>query len=259
MAKRIALDPAKRKNRVILLGILTLLILLLILHGFGDKEDKVVSAESGEAEVSVLAAAASAEVGPGFYDRLIAEDYDIWALMDNAVVMGDSRAVGYDVFGFMPSERVIAGAGNTIRKIEEGYPQLKELQPDLIYLCYGINDISIGFWKTPEEYAAEYKEILLDLKEVVPDAEIYVSSILPVSAQAVAENNTPVWGRTEEYNVVVEKMCAEAGVGFVSNTDIALAEDNLYSGDGIHISPPFYQKWVANLMIQRLNRNNPPE
>ena len=40
-----------------------------------------------------------------------AGEIDVWSLFTDYVLMGDSRAVGFSYYGFMPEERVIAGGG----------------------------------------------------------------------------------------------------------------------------------------------------
>ena len=70
-------------------------------------------------------------------------EIDVWSLFSDYALMGDSRAVGFEVFGFMPDDRVIAGPGWTIRDIEKNMATLQALNPSSIYLCFGLNDVSI--------------------------------------------------------------------------------------------------------------------
>ena len=72
-------------------------------------------------------------------------DLDPFTLFQNYAVLGDSRAVGFSLWGFLDSDRVLADAGNNIRTIPDKYEALKALQPGYVYLCFGINDCGIGF------------------------------------------------------------------------------------------------------------------
>lgn len=168
---------------------------------------------------------------------------DVWSLYDDAVVMGDSRAVGFDVFDFLPSERVIAGAGHTIRNIEEGLEQLKSLNPSTVFLCYGLNDSSIGFWESADDYAAEYQTILETLMSELPDTKFYVNSILP--AQAVAIAQTSAWGNIPDWSDAVKEVCDQIGVGWVDCNDIIAAHEDLYDVDGVHMQKEFYIFWAS--------------
>ena len=105
-------------------------------------------------------------------DALVAKitsgELDIWSMFDSYVILGDSRAVGFYYFDFLEKSRVLADGGNTIRDVAAHMDDIRALQPDYVYLCYGLNDISIGYWDTKEEYVAELLQVVADLKEALP-------------------------------------------------------------------------------------------
>ena len=113
--------------------------------------------------------------------QLLSGETDIWPLFQDYVIMGDSRAVGFYFFGCLPEERVLAAGGDTIFEIGHHEEELKKLNPSFIYLCYGLNDVSIGYWPTPEEYAEAFSNQLTELQTAVPKAQIFVNSILPAN------------------------------------------------------------------------------
>ena len=100
------------------------------------------------------------------------KDDKLWDSFEDYVFLGDSRVVGYDVFGYLPSERVLAEAGDTINSISDNMDTIRELSPKYIFISYGINDIGIGYWPTKEEYAAAFADKLHDLQKAVPDAQM---------------------------------------------------------------------------------------
>ena len=174
-------------------------------------------------------------------------EIDVWSLFSDYALMGDSRAVGFEVFGFMPDDRVIAGPGWTIRDIEKNMATLQALNPSSIYLCFGLNDVSIGIWQTKEEYAQEYHEILDTLHETFPNAGIYVNSILP--ARDPAFNTSAKWYEIPDYSNAVKEMCEENGFSFVNNDELAEQYSQYWEIDGIHLQKPFYPYWAANMMM----------
>lgn len=173
---------------------------------------------------------------------------DVWSLFKDAAVMGDSRAVGYSYYKYLPESKCFAKAGATIRNIHEYTDQLKKLNPSLVFFCYGLNDIGIGFWKTPEAYAKEYKEVLDTLHKELPNTKFFVSSTLP--AQKKGLRRSARYKYIPQYSKAVGEMCEKAGYGYVDCTDVVEAHKDLYDLDGIHLQKPFYPYWAAALMTE---------
>ena len=144
-------------------------------------------------------------------DALVAKitrgELDIWSMFDSYVSLGDSRAVGFYYFDFLEKSRVLADGGNTIRDVAAHMDDIRALQPDYVYLCYGLNDISIGYWDTKEEYVAELLQVVADLKEALPGVTVVVSSILP--AQDPAFEKSSKWRNIPEWSEAVGAACAE--------------------------------------------------
>ncbi len=175
------------------------------------------------------------------------EEVNVWGLFRDYAILGDSRAVGFFYYDFLSEDRVLADGGLTIRDIEEYMDRLITLNPSQVFLCFGLNDVSIGNWDTPEAYAEEYLEILNDMQERLPDTVIYVSSILPAQDQAFEKSSA--WRNIPEYSAAVESMCAENGYSFINNDEIAAAHADMWDSDGIHLHPEFYPLWATNMML----------
>lgn len=171
---------------------------------------------------------------------------NVWSLFGDSVILGDSRAVGFYYYEFLPQDRVLAAGGNTIRNIEEHTEEIKELNPSSIFFCYGLNDVLSETWSTPEEYAAEYAEILGKLSAEVPHAKMYVNSILPAEGAALAQYS--VLSKIPEYTDAVSEMCEKNGYYYIDNTSLAESHTGMYAPDGIHLDTGFYPLWAANMM-----------
>lgn len=172
-------------------------------------------------------------------------------MFDSYVILGDSRAVGFYYFDFLEKSRVLADGGNTIRDVAAHMDDIRALQPDYVYLCYGLNDISIGYWDTKEEYVAELLQVVADLKEALPGVTVVVSSILP--AQDPAFEKSSKWRNIPEWSEAVGAACAENGIPFADNTEICQTYADLWQPDGIHVRPEFYPYWAANLILAGLD------
>lgn len=175
---------------------------------------------------------------------------DPFSLFKDYVLMGDSRAVGYWYWDFLDKGRVLADGGHTIRNITDQMDTLVSLNPSTIYLCYGLNDISIGYWDTAEDYVTEYIQIVKQIQEKLPNAAIVVSSILP--ARDPAFKQSAKWRNIPEWSEALEKACEENGILFANCDQLAEDYPNLWDPDGIHFREAFYTYWASSLVVTTL-------
>lgn len=187
--------------------------------------------------------------------KLCSGEADVWSMFQDFVLLGDSRAVGFYYYKFLDKSRVLADGGNTIRNVAEHMQQIKDLNPSSIFLCYGLNDVSIGYWDTPESYAEEMLEVVQGLQQQLPQARIVISSILP--ARDPAFERASKWREIPAYSAAVEKLCREKGIAFANNDKIAEEHAALWDPDGIHLQRPFYQYWGSNLIVAALQEQQP--
>lgn len=180
-------------------------------------------------------------------EELLSGEVNVWSQFEDYVILGDSRAVGYWVFDFLDKSRVLADGGETIANVPDRLEGIKELNPSYIYLCYGLNDVSIGYWDTKEEYVEAFAETIALLQKELPNAKLIVSSILP--ARDPAFNLDSSWRQIPEYSALVGQWCAEHSIAFADNDAISETYANYWQNDGIHVMPEFYPYWAANLII----------
>lgn len=178
----------------------------------------------------------------------------VWGALKNAVLLGDSRVLGFSVFHFLPQKRVLAEGGGTINKVAEYTSKIQKINPRYIFLSYGINDVGIGIWKTPADYAQAMHSVLKALHKKFPGVQIYVNSMLP--AQPSAIEKSPAWANIPQYSAALKEMCEKYGYPFIDNDDIVSAHSNLYDTDGVHLQPDFYQYWGENLAMAIYDQNN---
>lgn len=181
--------------------------------------------------------------------QLESGEISVWSMFDDYVLLGDSRAVGFSFYGFLPEERVIAEAGATILHLEEHIPDIVALNPSNIFLCYGLNDVSIGIWPTAEDYVAQFSDIIGQIQAQLPDANIFISSILP--ARDPAFQKSTAWYNIPEYSQAVSDMCDTISHCYYVDNDATAEEySTLWDTDGIHVQIDFYPHWAANLITE---------
>ncbi|MCF0146639.1 MAG: hypothetical protein HUJ73_08645 [Eubacterium sp.] len=174
-------------------------------------------------------------------------EVDVWSLFQDFAILGDSRAVGFWYFDFLPETRVFAEGGYKISNIPEFYENIRILNPSGVFLCFGLNDVMSEYWETPEDYVAEFREILADMQENFPDMTIYVNSIFPALDPAF-DLSTKLY-EIPDYSKAVGEMCAELDIPFVNNDTVFEQHKDLVDIDGIHFTPPMYPYWAENMML----------
>lgn len=180
-------------------------------------------------------------------EELLSGEVNVWSQFTDYVILGDSRAVGFYVFDFLDKSRVLADGGETIANVQTRMEGIKALNPSYIYLCYGLNDVSIGYWDSKEEYVQAMGETLELLQKELPNAKLIVSSILP--ARDPAFNLDSSWREIPDYSAAVKEYCTAHGIAFADNDAISETHANYWQNDGIHVMPEFYPYWAANLII----------
>ena len=177
---------------------------------------------------------------------------DPFSMFKDYVLMGDSRAVGFWYRDFLEKSRVLADGGHTIRNLKEQIDTLAEMNPSLIFLCYGLNDTSIGYWGSAQEYVTEYMQTVKEIRDKLPNATIVVSSILP--AKDPAFEKSAKWRNIPEWSAALEKACKDNGILFANCDQLAVDHPNLWDPDGIHFREEFYPYWascmVATLLME---------
>lgn len=193
---------------------------------------------------------------------------DPFTLFQDAVILGDSRAVGFFYYGFVDESRNLTNSGDNILNIRDHLDTLETMNPRYIYLTYGLNDIKIGHWASLEAHITDYLGYIDELRQRLPGAVVIVSSVLPYMDQnKVPEGQTPAPStgtssltaadirRLEtipQWNELMKASCAEHGVIFVDNSAICEEHQNLWEPDGIHVKKTFYPYWGKNLVIAAL-------
>ena len=177
---------------------------------------------------------------------------DVFSHFKDCLILGDSRALGFSYYKFLNYSQVMAGGGDTILKVREQMDSIVNLNPAYIFLCYGVNDAGRTLWKTGDEYSKDVLAVINELQQALPDTKIYYSSIIWISDGAAKK--FPPWTKIYEYSDACRVMCEENGIRFIDNTEICaqLKENNMWSGDGVHLSQPFYKLWGQNLLLATL-------
>ena len=98
----------------------------------------------------------------------------------NAMFIGDFVISGISGFGFASDSQVIASNSMTSDKLSGYMDEFVSNSPDSVYIMVGINDLNYGSRSVEDIYNYE-KSFIEELKSKLPDTDVYVLSVLPIS------------------------------------------------------------------------------
>nr|WP_122012748.1 GDSL-type esterase/lipase family protein [Maliibacterium massiliense] len=181
---------------------------------------------------------------------------------DDAVFIGDSRSQGLEVFGIFPRSDVFAAQGLSVKEL--GTKAFIKLRPDAapvtvidalraksygkVYVMLGTTELG---WSYPEIFIKEYGAFIDTLRQLQPQAILYVQAILPVSEAKSAAHATCNNVRIGQYNQMLAQLAEEKGVVFlpvgeaVANANGVLPADA--GMDGVHLNKTYYLRWQQYL------------
>lgn len=170
---------------------------------------------------------------------------------DDAVFIGDSRTEGLRLYSGI-STTFLSYVGQTIFTVRDEktvetttngttsiYQALQAKQYGKVFICLGINEIA----RDPEDYEEAYRQVLDRIKQLQPDAVIYLVNLAPVNEElarskgyAAAVNNANI-GR---FNGVIQEIAEDYEANHVDvfghfvNDAGSLSADLCW--DGIHLN-----------------------
>jgi len=167
------------------------------------------------------------------------QEMNFTEIFSNCVIMGDSIANQLKEYEILNSAEVVAQDGMQVHKTEEQIETAVDLAPRVVFLAYGLNDIDD--WKSDfETFRENYDDFLTRVQSALPNAQIYVTLILPVNEYALGEH--PAYQYIDEYNQVIIECCEAHGLTYM-DLEFTLP-DEYYDDDGIHPLPNFYYGWL---------------
>lgn len=117
-----------------------------------------------------------------------------------------------------------------------------------VYIMLGINELG---WSYPQVFKSKYIELIDKIREVKPNCEIYVQSIIPMTKSKSDTDSTFNIKNVEIFNNLIQEVANEKNVTYL-DVKSALINENGYlpeeaSTDGIHINKKYCEKWLEYL------------
>jgi len=149
--------------------------------------------------------------------------------------------------------------GYTIPEMLESMEeQIFELEPSKIFINIGTNDISRPE-ETKEQLISDYRKVLTQIKDRLPQAKVYMMAYYPVNVQVAARQPWPDADkaaklrleRLDESNKAVSELAQKFGYSFIDVNKGLTGDDGQtkeeYSIDGIHMWSDAYEVVFENM------------
>ncbi|MCM1506873.1 MAG: SGNH/GDSL hydrolase family protein [Ruminococcus flavefaciens] len=176
---------------------------------------------------------------------------------ERLAVAGDSIAYGFNAYGYIPVSQNIATESVSMWNLDYFtfstglglVDTVAYVNPSILYMSLGMNDVNNS---TAEEFAERYKSTIYEIRNRVPDINIVVAGITPVSDDSDFVSNYTI----QAFNMALENMVAEINSNHVYYFDAySVVADPVTNalrpectgGDGIHLVSSCYYDFLNGL------------
>lgn len=180
----------------------------------------------------------------------------------DAVFLGDSRTDGLRLYGGITQGDFICYKGLMAREFDQKAcipsgdskitpkEALSQKQYAKIYVMLGLNELDFR----AEEFAEDYAALIDQIRELQPDAILYVQSLVPVNDQKAREKNQPHYVTNEKialFNAELVRLTQERQVILVDVAEALTDENGILpyasTHDGVHFNRDSYRAWFSYL------------
>ena len=185
----------------------------------------------------------------------------------DVLVLGDSRTHGLQLYGGLTEGTYFHAVGATVesvfskatQELENGkkVPMVEALagqECKKVYVMLGVNELG---WPLAEKFREQFSLLVDRIREELPDAEVVIQSILPVSAKQDAKKTYVNNGRIVTYNTLLEELAQEKKCPYLNVAEAVVDETGCLrpelTSDGVHLNIAGSKEWVAYLKSHPVN------
>lgn len=190
--------------------------------------------------------------------QTVEDDY-----FNDAVFIGDSRTVGmYEYSSLKETSTFYASTGLSVHKLftakivevpgQHGKitveQALSEKQFSKVYFMIGINEMGTG---TVESFLEKYAESVRRMRELQPDAIIYLQGIMQVSESRSAQGDHITNEAIAIRNEGIKELADDETIFYLEVNEAVCDENGAlcaeYTGDGVHLKAQYVDLWKEYL------------
>lgn len=180
---------------------------------------------------------------------------------DDAVFIGDSRTDGLILYSGIKGADALSYKGLMVSELEDKtvkftisgvkgtvMGELAKKDYQKVYIMLGINELG---WYNDQGFYDTYAQEVDRVRELQPDAQIYLQSLLPVTAEKSSSHAYFTNENVDRYNALIQQLAEEKQVYYLDVASVFRDENGAlpadYSTDGIHLKRDYYKLWLEYL------------
>lgn len=162
----------------------------------------------------------------------------------DAAFIGNSLVDGLKLFSGLTTADYYSKTGLSVYNVkEEVLEEMKDKKYHKVYIELGINEITFE-----EDYFKRlYGEMIDEIRKIQPSTDVYIMSLLPVTAEESVSSTSFNKENIQKYNKILKTLAGEKGCYYLNVYSALVNEEgNLpsdMSWDGIHLTADGYGLW----------------
>lgn len=192
------------------------------------------------------------------------ETYDFTTATDDyftdACFIGDSRTVGISQYAGIENATFLCKTSLSIYDYEKPkityedtkmsiHDILSEKQFAKIYLMVGINECGTG---TPESFYERYRDVVVDIRRLQPDALIFIQGNLFVTQQKSDDSDSITNENIAARNDLIATLANQRDIFYIDINESSLCDNGAlvsdYTWDQVHVKAQYYPIWKDFLL-----------
>lgn len=185
---------------------------------------------------------------------------------NETVFIGDSRTEGFCMLTDIANAKAYAHVGLTVDTVFTEpvitingaklsiVDALRQTSFQRVYVMLGLNETG---WAYNSIFVEKYKNLVDEIKNINPNATIYLQSILPVSNDVSTTHDYINNEKINEYNRLIAQIATEKNVSYLNVAESVAAPNGALPDDaavdGIHLKKEYCQKWYDYLKTHTIS------
>lgn len=163
------------------------------------------------------------------------------------VFFGDSITSGGNFQEHFPKRKIVnlGIPGDSLMSMKNRADMISSVTPEKVFVMGGINSLSD---RNSDSVFQDYADMLNAIRKSVPDAQIYIESILPISKEkekTCADNSV-----IGEFNKRLESLALKMDITYIDLYSLYALEGSMnpeLTKDGVHLQPSAYEYWFNEI------------
>ena len=167
----------------------------------------------------------------------------------DVVFFGNSITRGGNFQDYFPNVKTcnLGYSGDNMDGMMLRMEQIKAVSPEKVFVMAGINGLQ---YQTESVFEEKYQRMVDSIKSAVPEAEIYLQSILPVNHSKIQKHHYASNDKIKRANEKISIIAARSKCIYVDLWSLYEKDGEMpkeLTRDGVHLYPEAYDRWMEEV------------